>query len=157
MPAAMRRSSNRCTGAIPARIAVRCILLVRMCNRERLSGIGGQIIEIRRRLVMTEPSREPEREKVSSGADDLRAAADLILQTHCMEIARELAKSSMGGHIQSSKFLFDLADECQKLGATQIHERLHTLASELEAEPQWCDKSSEETAATTGGTGKKDG
>lgn len=106
---------------------------------------------------MSESSPEPERTKVGSGADDMRAAADLVLQNHCMEIAAGLAKNSMEGHIQSSKFLYDLADENQKLGASEIHERLHTLASELEAEPQWREESSEETAESTGGSREPEG
>jgi hypothetical protein len=132
-------------------------LLVRMYSREWLSGIGGQMINIRRTLVMSESSPEPERKKVRSGADDMRAAADLVLQNNCMEIAAGLAKNSMEGHIQSSKFLYDLADENQKLGGSEIHERLHTLASELEAEPQWHEESSEETAESTGGSREPEG
>ncbi len=109
------------------------------------------MIEIRRTLVRNDSSPEPDRRKVGSGAEKMRAAADLILHKNCMEIAEILSQSSKEGRIQSWKLLYDLADENRRLGADETREHFHTLASELEAEPQWCEEASEETAETAGG------
>jgi len=87
----------------------------------------------------------------------MRAAAEVLLRNHCLEIIEELAKSCIEGHIQSSRFLFDLADDNQTLGASETSERLHTLASELEAEPQWRERMSEEVAEAAGGSRAAEG
>lgn len=87
----------------------------------------------------------------------MRLAADMILRNECLDIAQSLAKSSKDGHIQSAKFLFDLADEHQKLGTAEITRRLHNLAIDLAAEPEWPGILSEETAETAIGSREPEG
>ncbi|MGA8730906.1 MAG: hypothetical protein WB608_19275, partial [Terracidiphilus sp.] len=79
-------------------------------------------MEAEQDFVASETQREAEQKKVSRGAEDLRAAADLVLQELSMEIAKSMAKSSMEGHIQSAKFLYELANENQKLGPVETEQ-----------------------------------
>lgn len=78
----------------------------------------------------------------------MRQAADEVLKDKCMDIAFALARSSMEGHIQSSKFLFDLAEGNQKPETVEIAGHMGSLPRRLAAEPQWPGESSEEAAET---------
>ncbi|MFZ0743019.1 MAG: hypothetical protein WAM85_01365 [Terracidiphilus sp.] len=115
------------------------------------------MIDNERKLVVMEPRDAKEKKKVPSGAEDMRAAADLVLQKHCMEIAEKLAASSLEGHIQSSRFLYVLADKNQELGVIENTPEFRSLALVLANEPQWPGESSEETAETEGGSREPEG
>jgi hypothetical protein len=110
--------------------------------------------------VVTESPRIPETEKQTTetgGAAMLRQAVDMVLQDKSMDIALALAKSSVEGHIQSTKFMYDLADEQAKLGTMEIAAKLRSLASEWATEPLWLGESSEEVAETAGGSHEPEG
>jgi hypothetical protein len=109
-------------------------------------------METERKLIDTRPSRETATaKKAPSGAEDMRAAADLFLQQHCMEIAKALVDSAKNGHIQSSRFLYVLADEKSKIGNTEVEETAFSLAQELMREPPWPGDPNEDPVETYGG------
>ncbi len=93
-------------------------------------------MEAERELAASETQREAQKKKVGSGAEDLRAAADLVLQQHCLEIAESLAKSSKEGHIQSSKLLYELAEENRKFGPVEAAQPYHSMAADFANEPE---------------------
>lgn len=116
--------------------------------------------EAERKLVVMNPPREQETEKQnnnSTGAQDMRLAANMVLEESSLEIARALAKSSMDGHIQCARFLYDLAEYHEKLGATELSRTIRSLASEWAAEPEWLAEMSEQDAETTGGSREPEG
>ena len=116
--------------------------------------------EAERKLVVMNRPREQETGKPEnncSGAEDLRLAANLVLEESSIEIARALVRSSMDGHIQSVKFLYDLAEYHQKLGAGEIARQIRSLASEWAAEPEWLAEISEQDAETAGGSREPEG
>ncbi len=92
-----------------------------------------------------------------SGAEDLRVAADMVLEESSVEIARALARSSLEGHLQSVKFLYDLAEYHQKLGKGEIARQIRSLAGEWAAEPEWLAEMSEQDAETAGGSREPEG
>jgi hypothetical protein len=96
-----------------------------------------------------EPSATPDNSK---GAESLRQAADRILRQKCDAIAQALAKSSMEGHIQSTRFLYLLAEGQDKLEAAKVVQTLHSLAIELSQEPEWPEPLDEHTAETAIGS-----
>ena len=116
-----------------------------------MSGIGGQMIEAERILVEREPPQEANTtDTANGGAAMMRQAADEVLKDRFMDIALALAKSSEEGHIQCSKFLYDLADKSKPLGEVEIARQFHSLADELAAEPQWRWDEDENTANSAG-------
>jgi len=92
-----------------------------------------------------------------SGAGSFREAADRILQENSELIARALAEESKKGHIQSAKFLYDLADENCKLGAVEMIRIARSLAMQWTTEPLWAQEVDEETAETAGGSRELEG
>ncbi len=100
-------------------------------------------------LAMNPPRTQ---ESKHSGAEDLRVAADMVLEESSVEIARALARSSLEGHLQSVKFLYDLAEYHQKLGKGEIARQIRSLAGEWAAEPEWLAEMSEQNAETAGGS-----
>lgn len=80
------------------------------------------------------------------GAESLRKAADLVLKQKCAEIAAALARSSIKGHIQATRFLYLLAEGQNKLEAAQVVQTLHSLAIELAQEPEWSDVRKQDSA-----------
>jgi hypothetical protein len=98
------------------------------------------------KLLKAEPSRETSTtNSANSGAAMMRQAADEVLRDRCMDIAFALANSSIDGHIQSSKFLYELADENQKLGPVEIVQQFHSVATDFANEPEWTGDPSEES------------
>jgi hypothetical protein len=89
--------------------------------------------------------------RARSGAKNLRAEADRVLQLDGKSIAEALAEESKKGHIQSAKFLYDLADENCKLGAVEMIRTARSLAMQWTTEPLWAREVDEETAETVGG------
>ncbi|MDE3187682.1 MAG: hypothetical protein KGM96_09195 [Acidobacteriota bacterium] len=92
-----------------------------------------------------------------SGAADLRVAADMVLEESSIEIARALARSSLEGHLQSIKFLYDLAEYHEKRGAAELSRTIRSLAGEWAAEPEWLAEMSEQDAETAGGSREPEG
>lgn len=111
------------------------------------------MIEEEQKLVVEESplAAETEKKAVGSGATVLRKAACKMLHDHGLEIAEALRKSSTQGHIQSAKFLYELAKLQEELGKTESARQIRSLASELAAEPEWDAESSEESAEIAGG------
>lgn len=106
-------------------------------------------MDAERKLVATETSQdETTTNTENGGAAMMRQAADLVLRDKCMDIAFALADSSIDGHIQSTKFLYDLADEKQKLGSIEIAERFHSVALDLTNELRLSGKLKLEAAQT---------
>lgn len=137
---------DECRGRFPRGIAAHCES-ERNCGR--LSEIGGQRMDAERKLVATETSQdETTTNTENGGAAMMRQAADLVLRDKCMDIAFALADSSIDGHIQSTKFLYDLADEKQKLGSIEIAERFHSVALDLTNELRLSGKLKLEAAQT---------
>jgi hypothetical protein len=81
----------------------------------------------------------------------------MVLEESSIEIARALARSSMDGHIQSAKFLYELADDHHNLGAAEITRDIRSLASDWTAEPEWLAEMTEEDAETAGGSREPEG
>ena len=67
----------------------------------------------------------------------MRKAADRIMEQDCWEIAEALSKSSMNGHIQSVKFLYELAEMSEKAGEGEGARKFRSMALELANAPQW--------------------
>jgi hypothetical protein len=112
------------------------------------------MIEAERKLVVMETPREAETQKKTTGrgAEMLRQAASMVLEDQSLEIALALADSSIDGHIQCAKFLYDLAKLQEELGKTEVARKTRSLASEWADEPQWTDKPPEEAAETGDGS-----
>lgn len=116
--------------------------------------------EAERKLVVMDSPRKQEPEQQQNpcgGASEMRVAADIMLREKSLEIADALAKSSMDGHIQSARFLYELAEEHEKLGPAEGAPKLRSLASDWAAEPQWLAELREEDAETTGGSREPEG
>ena len=106
------------------------------------------------KLVVIHPPRDKEtgnQNNQTNGAQDLRLAANLVLEESSLEIARALTRSSMEGHIQSARFLYQLAELHEKQGAVESARSIRSLASEWAAETEWLAELSEEDAEMTGG------
>src|ERR1700751_4494718 len=84
------------------------------------------------------PETEAETDE-SGGAAMLRQAVDRVLKEKCKKIAEALVRRSEQGHLQSIKFMYDLADEETKLGTAEIVKRLRSLANEWGVELEWRD------------------
>lgn len=128
--------------------------------RGGLSGNGGQMSEAKRKLVVMDSPRKQETEQQPDrigGASEMRVAADIVLQEKSLEIANALAQSSMDGHIQSARFLYELAEENEKLGPAEGARKLRSLADEWAAEPEWLAELREEDAETAGGSREPEG
>ena len=131
-------------------------------NQERggLSGIGGQLNETEDKPAAGVESRSRETEKPKldrSGAASFRKAADRVLQLDGKDIAEALATEAKKGHIQSAKFLYDLADENCKLGAVEMIRTARSLAMQWTTEPLWVGEVDEAMAETTGGSRELEG
>jgi hypothetical protein len=127
-------------------------------NQERggLSGIGGQMNETESKPAAVIELREKESEKPNprrSGAATFRRAVDRILQENSEPIAIALAEASKMGHIQSAKFLYDVADENCKLGAAEMIRTARSLAMQWTTEPLWIGAIDELMALTSGAAG----
>jgi hypothetical protein len=128
--------------------------------RGRLSGIGGQMNETEEKPPAVDEPQEQETEKPKpgrSGAENFRAEADRVLQSEGKDIAQALAAEAKKGHIQSAKFLYDLADENCKLGAVEMIRTARSLAMQWTTEPLWVREVDEETAETAGGSRELEG
>jgi len=128
--------------------------------RGGLSGIGGQMNETEERPAAADEPQEqktenPELER--SGAENLRAEAGRVLQSEGRDIAQALAAKAKKGHIQSARFLYDLADENCKLGAAEMIRTVRSLAMQWTTEPLWTREVDEETAETAGGSRELEG
>ncbi len=111
--------------------------------------------EAKQKLVAIDsPRKQPDEQQSGGrrGANEMRVAADIILQLKSLEIADALAQSSLDGHIQSARFLYELAGELEKLAPVEGAHRLRSLASEWAAEPDWLAELREEDAETAGGS-----
>jgi hypothetical protein len=84
--------------------------------------------------------------KKKRGALELREAADMILDRDSVDIAEALGESCKGGHIQSIKFLYDLAELAAQLGECEGASKFRSLALRLAAEPEWPGESPEDDA-----------
>lgn len=108
--------------------------------RGGLSGIGGQMNETEEKPAAVDEPRGQETENPKlerSGAENLRAEADRVLQSEGKGIAQALAAEAKKGHIQSARFLYDLADENCKLGAVEMIRTARSLAMQWTTEPLW--------------------
>jgi hypothetical protein len=118
------------------------------------------MIETKERPAAADEQQEQETEKPKpgrSGAGSFREAADRILQTNSELIVLALAEESKKGHIQSAKFLYDLADENCKLGAVEMIRTARSLAMQWTTEPLWAREVDEGTAETAGGSRELEG
>jgi hypothetical protein len=90
------------------------------------------------------------------GARELCQAADMILDEDCLEIAKALSKSGKEGHLQSIKFLYELAKSANESDHDDDDSRSSRQARELAAEPQWQDEDPEEDQEFSAGTQEPD-
>jgi hypothetical protein len=128
--------------------------------RGGLSEIGGQMNETEEKPAELIELRGEKTEKPAqelSGAESFRKEANLVLQLEGKEIAKALAAEAKKGHIQSARFLYDLADENCKLGAVEMIRTARSLAMQWTTEPLWAREVDEETAETAGGSRKLEG
>lgn len=93
----------------------------------------------------------------AKGAEEMRLAADLVLEEKCIEIARALADSSIKGHIQSARFLYLLAEGRHQLEAAKVVETLQSLAIQLTQQPEWSEPADEDSAHTPDGASQPQG
>ena len=117
--------------------------------------MDGQMIEAKEKLVVMESPRAAETptQATGRGIAILCEAANMVLEDSGLDIAMALGKSSIGGHIQAVRFLFDLAKLQQELGQTEKAQRMRSLASEWAAEPEWNgEKSTDSAEAASGGS-----
>jgi hypothetical protein len=122
---------------------------------EGCPGIGGQMNETEDQtaVVVEPPGKEAEKPKqIRSGAESFRSEADRVLQSDGKKIAEALATEAKKGHIQSAKFLYDLADENCKLGAMEMIRTARSLAMQWTTEPLWIGEVDEAMAETAGGS-----
>lgn len=118
------------------------------------------MIEAERKFVVMNSPREQETEQQNTnrkGAAEMRLAADMVLEESSIEIARALARSSIEGHIQSARFLYNLAEDREKLNSAEITQTIRSLASDWATEPEWLAEMSEEDAETAGGSHEPEG
>ena len=113
----------------------------------RLSRIGGQMIEQEASLEVTKHESGETEPDSECGAAEKGGTADMILERDCVDIAEPLSKSCLSGHIQSIKFLYELAELSEKLGADAGAKKFRSLASQWALEPPWTGDASEEDAA----------
>lgn len=73
-------------------------------------------------------------ETKQKGAAEFRKAADEALARESKNIAESLAESCKKGHIQSMKFLYELAELSSELGESEGARRFRSLAEVLGAE-----------------------
>jgi hypothetical protein len=83
------------------------------------------------------------------GAQKLQRAASRALEEDCEKIAAALANSCKEGHIQSIKFVYELASLAEELGHGDGAVKLRNLAKELADQPQWTGEWIEEDAEPT--------
>ncbi len=117
-------------------------------------------METQHKLVVIQSPRNSETEQESpvlNGAEQMRIAADIVLREKSLDIADALADSSLQGHIQCAKFLYDLAERYGAYAQKQAEEQSHSIATQWEAEAEWTQESSEETAETNGGSREAEG
>jgi len=131
-------------------------------NQERggLSGIGGQLNETEDKPaagVESQGQETEESEVACSGARSFRAEADRVLQIDGKDIAEALATEAKKGHIQSAKFLYDLADENCKLGAIEMIRTARSLAMQWTTEPLWAGEVDEAMSELAGGSRELEG
>jgi len=87
------------------------------------------------------------------GAQELRLAAEIILQLKALEIAEALCESSLEGHILSTKFLYELCLERERLGEGQDPaQHRKNLIDQWAEEDEWTPEASEQIAETTAGS-----
>jgi hypothetical protein len=115
--------------------------------------MGGQMNEAEQNhAAMNSPHASDTQKQTSNrGAAKLRDAACKELATNGVKIARALRKSSTAGHIQSAKFLYELARLNEELGRTEQARKIRSLAAEWMEEPEWNPEMSEESAETASG------
>jgi len=129
-------------------------------NVEGCPGIGGQMNETEDQTAAVVEPRGKETEKPKApcnGAKRFRAEADRVLQSDGKDIAEALATEAKKGHIQSAKFLYDLADENCKLGALEMILTARSLAMQWTTEPLWIGEVDEAMAETAGGSREPEG
>lgn len=95
-------------------------------------------------------SQDETRKPPAKGAEQLRRAADMVLEDKSLDIAFALVESCLKGHIQSARFLYLLADGQQKLEAAQVVEALNSLAIELTQQPEWSETAQADSAPPPG-------
>jgi len=81
----------------------------------------------------------------------LQEAASKALAGDIEPIARALVESCKKGHIQSIKFVYELAALAEELGQGDGAVKFRNLAKELADQPPWSGRRSEEGAETTDG------
>jgi len=110
--------------------------------------MDGQMTDTIQNRATDEVSREPEPERplFPTGAALLREAADMALADKSMDIALALAKSSSEGHIQSAKFLYELALLQENRGRSEQARNIRSIAGEWMDEPEWNGEMSEAVA-----------
>jgi hypothetical protein len=99
-------------------------------------GLARQMNATATKLAIVEKASEPKLQR-KGGAAQMREAADLIVQQDCLEIAEALSKSSKNGHIQSAKFLYELAQEKERAGEGDGARKFRSMAEELANAAQW--------------------
>lgn len=106
----------------------------------------------RKREATDTPQRGKARTKVTSGAEQMRQAANEALQSKCKKIAEGLAARSLDGNVQCVKLLLELAAEQPQASPAETERAGRSLASDWSVEPLWGSELSEGTAETgTGG------
>jgi hypothetical protein len=102
----------------------------------RLSAIG-RTDECNSYEARLEKKANDTKPKTRTGAAQLRQAADLVLQQDCHGIAEALSKSSKDGKIQSTKFLYELAERNEEAGEGDGARKLRSMAEELANAARW--------------------
>lgn len=97
----------------------------------------GQMNATATKLAVVEKKANDTKPKTRTGAAQMRQAADLVLQQDCHGIAEALSKSSKDGKIQSTKFLYELAERNEEAGEGDGARKLRSMAEELANAARW--------------------
>lgn len=78
----------------------------------------------------------------------MRLAAEIVLREKALDIAEAMAGSSVQGHIQSAKFLYELAEREEELHEGEGAAKLRSYATEWASEQEWVHEIHPDTAET---------
>jgi hypothetical protein len=106
------------------------------------------------KMTMLENSPTKTDQSKRKGASEMCKAANMILDRDCLQIAEALSKSGIGGHLQSIKFLYELAKVAKEPDDGGGDSEFRRQALEWAAEPEWQDEDQEEDEGSLAASGE---
>lgn len=129
------------------RVSIRKSSTVRGSISGRLSGKVGQMNAPKPKIVpLTKKTSAPKPER-TSGASQMREAANEIVARDCKPIVEALSSNSQKGQMQSARFLYSLAQTAEASGeGGGGAEMFRSIALEWANSPEWKGETEAETA-----------